>query len=101
MGATEDRYFERRPGEISLLPSIDIDLARAALVVIDMQYHDAHAERGIVAALEKLHPGSTAYYAERLATVVPATTNRTAPISRNTPHSPRARRGSRAIARRM
>lgn len=72
MGATEDRYFERRPGEISLLPSIDIDLARAALVVIDMQYHDAHAERGIVAALEKLHPGSTAYYAERLATVVPA-----------------------------
>ncbi|MBR44988.1 MAG: hypothetical protein CMM31_00575 [Rhodospirillaceae bacterium] len=72
MGNIESKYFDQPRGEISLLPPIDIDLAKTALVVIDMQYHDAHAEQGIVAALEKLYPGSTAYYAERLATVVPA-----------------------------
>jgi len=54
------------------LPPININLAKTALIVIDMQYHDAHAGQGVVAALEKLYPGSTAYYARRLATVVPA-----------------------------
>lgn len=68
----ENKYFHQPPGEISLLPPINIDLAKTALVVIDMQYHDAHADHGIVAALEKLYPESTAYYVERLATVVPA-----------------------------
>jgi nicotinamidase-related amidase len=72
MGDIENKYFHQPPGEISLLPPIDIDPAKTALVVIDMQYHDAHADHGVVAALEKLHPGSTAYYAERLAGVVPA-----------------------------
>ena len=72
MGAIEDKYFHQPAGEVTLLPPIDIDLGRTALIVIDMQYHDAHAEQGVVAALEKLYPGSTAYYAERLATVVPA-----------------------------
>jgi nicotinamidase-related amidase len=72
MGTTESKYFDQPPGELTLLPPIDIDLAKTALIVIDMQYHDAHAEQGIVAALEKLYPGSTAFYAKRLATVVPA-----------------------------
>jgi len=72
MGSIEDKYFDQPLGELSLLPPIDIDLVKTALIVIDMQYHDAHAEQGIVAALEKLYPGSTTYYAERLKTVVPA-----------------------------
>ena len=72
MGAIEDKYFHRPAGEITLLPPIDIELDRTALIVIDMQYHDAHPEQGVVAALEKLYPGSTAYYAERLGKVVPA-----------------------------
>ncbi len=72
MGAIEDKFFHQPAGEVTLLPPIDIDLGRTALIVIDMQYHDAHAEQGVVAALEKLYPGSTAYYAERLSTVVPA-----------------------------
>ena len=72
MGSIEDKYFDRPLGELSLLPPIHIALAKTALIVIDMQYHDAHAEQGIVAALEKLYPGSTTYYAERLDTVVPA-----------------------------
>ena len=72
MGAIEDKYFHRPAGEITLLPPINIELARTALIVIDMQYHDAHPEQGVVAALEKLYPGSTAYYAERLGMVVPA-----------------------------
>ena len=72
MTSVESKYFYQPSGEISLLPPININLAKTALVVIDMQYHDAHADYGVVAALEKLHPGSTAYYVERLATVVPA-----------------------------
>ncbi len=72
MKSVESKYFDQPLGEISLLPPITIDLARTALVVIDMQYHDAHADHGVVAALEKIHPGSTAYNVERLATVVPA-----------------------------
>jgi nicotinamidase-related amidase len=72
MGALEDKYFDRPAGEISLLPPIEVEPAKSALVIIDMQYHDAHAEHGVVAAIERLHPGSTAYYAERLSTVVPA-----------------------------
>ncbi len=72
MGTPEDRYFHSPEGEISLLPPIDVQWGRTALVIIDMQYHDAHAEQGVVAALEKLYPGSTAYYAARLDTVVPA-----------------------------
>lgn len=72
MGAIEDRYFDRPAGEISLLPPIEVEPTKSALVIIDMQYHDAHAEHGVVAAIEKLHPGSTAYYAKRLSTVVPA-----------------------------
>ena len=51
MGAIEDKYFHQPAGEVTLLPPIDIDPTRAALIVIDMQYHDAHAEQGVVAAL--------------------------------------------------
>lgn len=71
MGALEDRYFMMEEGEVSLLPPIDVRPGTAALMIIDMQYHDAHPEHGVVAALEKLYPGSTGYYAERLELVVP------------------------------
>jgi nicotinamidase-related amidase len=72
MNSIEDRYFDKPTGEISLLPPIELDPRKAALVIIDMQYHDAHPDHGVVAALEKLYPGSTAYYAQRLSTAVPA-----------------------------
>ena len=38
MGAIENKYFDHPPDEISLLPPIEIDLAKTALIVIDMQY---------------------------------------------------------------
>ena len=49
MGVIEDKYFHRPAGEITLLPPIDIE---PALIVIDMQYHDAHPEQGVVAAVD-------------------------------------------------
>ena len=36
-----------------------------ALVVVDMQYHDAAAGQGFCAALEVIDPGSCAYFDER------------------------------------
>ena len=66
------RFFDQPEGEISLLPAIDLRLKETALVIIDMQYHDAHADFGIVKALEIIDPGSTAYYTERLSITVPA-----------------------------
>lgn len=43
-----------------------------ALVIIDMQYHDASADQGVNVAAEKSDPGCTAYYAERVEnTVIP------------------------------
>ena len=72
MGHLEDKYFVKNAGELSLLPPINIDLERTSLVIIDMQYLDAHQDHGVVAALEKIHPGSTEYYSKRLNTSVPA-----------------------------
>lgn len=47
--------------------------AKVALLVIDMQYHDAAPDRGLTLALEKVEPGSMAYFGERLSkTTVPA-----------------------------
>ncbi len=72
MGYLEDKYFVKMAGELSLLPPINIDIERTSLVIIDMQYLDAHQDYGVVAALEKTHPGSTEYYSKRLKTSVPA-----------------------------
>lgn len=47
--------------------------ASTALIVTDMQYHDASADQGFVRALEKMDPGSMDYYVRRLEEqVVPA-----------------------------
>lgn len=72
MGALENKYFDNQPGELTLLPPIDVDLSKTALVIIDMQYLDAHPDHGVILALSKIAPGSTDYYKARLETVVPA-----------------------------
>ncbi len=41
-----------------------------ALIIVDMQYHDASAEHGFTLALEQARPGSMSYYSERLEHVV-------------------------------
>jgi biuret amidohydrolase len=47
--------------------------ARPALLVIDMQYHDASPDHGLNLAWNRIAPGSMDYYNERLrATTVPA-----------------------------
>ncbi len=40
-----------------------------ALLVIDMQYHDAHPDFGFCAGMEKIKPGSLRYYRTRLEAV--------------------------------
>lgn len=46
----------------------------AALVVVDLQYHDASADHGFTRALEMMQPGSMSYYTDRLEnSVIPAT----------------------------
>lgn len=44
--------------------------AATALIVTDMQYHDASADQGLNLALRKLDPGSTDYYDERVERLV-------------------------------
>ena len=57
-----------------MVPAVDLSARdRMALLVIDMQYHDASPQRGLTLALEKAMPGSMRYYSERLEnTTVPA-----------------------------
>lgn len=58
----------------AIIPGVDLaNQDRTALMIIDMQYHDAWPERGMTAAWEKRFPGSMAYYNERLRdTTIPA-----------------------------
>lgn len=58
----------------AIIPGVDLaDPARTALMIIDMQYHDAWPDRGMTAAWEERFPGSMAYYNERLrTTTIPA-----------------------------
>jgi biuret amidohydrolase len=47
-----------------------------ALIVTDMQYHDASADQGFTKALESMNPGSMSYYISRLEDrVIPAITS--------------------------
>ena len=57
-----------------MVPSVDLSKRdRMALLVIDMQYHDASPHRGLTRAFEDTVPGSMRYYGERLeSTTVPA-----------------------------
>ncbi|MGF6597587.1 nicotinamidase-related amidase [Paraburkholderia sp. GAS448] len=56
------------------IPGIDFsDHTATALVVVDVQYSDAAADRGWVKACEAIEPGSMRYYVERLEhTTIPA-----------------------------
>jgi nicotinamidase-related amidase len=52
------------------VPAVDVVAERTALLVIDMQYHDACAGVGYSLALERIAPGSGAYFDERVEHVV-------------------------------
>ncbi len=57
----------------SLVPSVSLDSAHTALLVVDMQYHDAHPDGAFNVAMEKLQPGSMTYFNQRTeGTTVPA-----------------------------
>jgi biuret amidohydrolase len=43
-----------------------LDPKKTALLVIDMQYFDAHPKFGICAGMEKISPGSMSYFNQRL-----------------------------------
>lgn len=52
---------------------VNLDPEGTALVIVDMQYHDAARGRGLVGALENLYPGSCEWFCDRLEqSVVPA-----------------------------
>jgi len=57
-----------------LVPKVDLSCReRMALLVIDMQYHDASPDRGLGQALQRVAPDAMRYYNERLETrTVPA-----------------------------
>jgi nicotinamidase-related amidase len=54
------------------LPELEFDLdpAHTALLVVDMQYYDAHADFGLGRAIEVAAPGYTRYYFDRVEHVV-------------------------------
>ena len=55
------------------VPPVPVVARRTALLVIDMQYHDACPGVGYSMALERIAPGSSAYFDERVEqTVIPA-----------------------------
>jgi nicotinamidase-related amidase len=57
----------------TLIPPVSVAPSRTALVIVDMQYHDAHPDGAFNVAMEKLQPGSMAYFNERTEnTTVPA-----------------------------
>jgi nicotinamidase-related amidase len=55
------------------VPPVPLRPASTALLVVDMQYHDASADQGFNLALDKLDPGCMAYFNGRVeTTVIPA-----------------------------
>ncbi|MDQ0317437.1 cysteine hydrolase family protein [Amorphus orientalis] len=61
----------------AMIPAVDLSKReQLALVIIDMQYHDASPDHGMTRAWEQAYPGSMSYYNDRLtATTVPAIRN--------------------------
>lgn len=57
--------------------------ADTALLVIDMQYHDASPERGLNPAWERIEPGSMSYYNRRLTETTVPTIARLLPFFRD------------------
>jgi biuret amidohydrolase len=64
------------------VPAVDVVAERTALLVIDMQYHDACAGVGYSLALERIAPGSGAYFDERVEHVVMPALQRVIPACR-------------------
>jgi nicotinamidase-related amidase len=56
---------------------------RTALLVIDMQYHDASPDHGLNAAWERIEPGSMTYYNRRLTGTTVPTIERLLPFFRD------------------
>lgn len=65
---------ERLESLVTVSPKVDLsDRQGVALVIIDMQYHDASPEHGLTRALSDMAPGSMDYYSRRLReTTIPA-----------------------------
>jgi nicotinamidase-related amidase len=58
-------------GRFRPLPEPDLTGPDTALLVVDVQYGDAHPDYGAVRRMRERHPGSTDYYEARLETAVP------------------------------
>ncbi len=56
------RFFDY---EKTFVPPVTLRRDRTALVVVDMQYHDASPDHGFNLAMEKLEPGVMDYFNER------------------------------------
>lgn len=64
------------------VPPVEVVAARTALLVIDMQYHDACAGTGYSLALERIAAGSGAYFDDRLEHLVMPALQRVIPACR-------------------
>jgi nicotinamidase-related amidase len=82
---------------MTVIPSVDygltlwepvvVDPARTALLIVDMQYYNAARDQGFSKMLERIEPGSAAYFDERVEKqVVPAISSL---IDRLRPHGVR------------
>lgn len=72
LGADRSSEHPLHRGRLAPLPEPDLTGPDTALLVVDVQYGDAHPDYGVVRALRERHPGSTDYYEARLRTAVPA-----------------------------
>jgi biuret amidohydrolase len=54
----------------TFVPPVTLTPERTALVVIDMQYHDASPDNGFNLALDKIDPGCLRYFNDRVENVV-------------------------------
>lgn len=57
-----DRFFDY---ETTFVPPVTLRRDRTALVVVDMQYHDASPDQGFNLAMERIDPGCLDYFNER------------------------------------
>lgn len=53
-------------GQLTFTPAVPVTGPQTALLVIDMQYHDASPDAGMNLAIEKLAPGSLDYFNARV-----------------------------------
>lgn len=68
---TDDMFFDIHAG--SFVPPVRVSTSDSALVVVDMQYHDAHPKGCFNVAVDTIHPGSMDYFNTRTeTTTVPA-----------------------------